>query len=92
MVFYRRAALLERRADEAAAALDRVALADANNARLPFLIAQLTQMQLRDYLDSATIASMPQQMPANVETKMVSFRLPIGIYQAMQSAAKLVKE
>ncbi len=49
-------ALLERRADEAAAALDRVAMADANNARLPFLTAQLSQMQLRDYLDNSRLA------------------------------------
>ncbi|MEM7431160.1 MAG: TonB family protein [Pseudomonadota bacterium] len=46
-------ALLERRAEDASAALSRVALADAENSRLPFLTAQLSQMQLRDYLDSS---------------------------------------
>ncbi|MDA1063312.1 MAG: TonB family protein [Proteobacteria bacterium] len=48
--------LLEKRPQDAAAALQRVALADAENARLPFLNAQLAQMQLRDFLDSARLA------------------------------------
>ena len=48
--------LLDRRADEADAALTRVALADPGNSRLPFLNAQLTQMQLRYFLDSARLA------------------------------------
>ena len=46
-------AVLESRADDAAAALERVAMADPANARLPFLTAQLSQMQLRGYLDDA---------------------------------------
>ena len=45
--------LLQRRADDAQAALQRVALADPGNARLPFLNAQLSQIQLRNYLDGA---------------------------------------
>lgn len=49
-------ALLERRADDAMAALQGVELGDPGNARLPFLRAQLTQMQLRDNLDSARAA------------------------------------
>ena len=49
-------ALLERRADDALAALQRIELADAENARLPFLNAQLTQMQLRDFVDAARAA------------------------------------
>ena len=49
-------AMLERRIDDAAAALERVALAQPDNARLPFLTAQLSQMQLRDYLDNARAA------------------------------------
>ena len=49
-------AMLERRSADAAAALDRVALADPQNSRLPFLTAQLSQMQLREYLDSARAA------------------------------------
>ncbi len=49
-------ALLERRTDNAAAALSRIALADPNNARLPFLSAQLAQMQLRNFLDEARLA------------------------------------
>ena len=48
--------LLERRADDAAAALARVSLADPGNARLPFLNAQLSQIQLRGYIDQARVA------------------------------------
>ncbi|MDH3532158.1 MAG: energy transducer TonB, partial [Gammaproteobacteria bacterium] len=48
--------LLEKRADDAAAALQRVSLADPDNARLPFLNAQLAQVQLRDLLDDARSA------------------------------------
>jgi protein TonB len=48
--------LLAKRPQDAAAALQRVTLADADNARLPFLNAQLVQMQLRDFLDSARLA------------------------------------
>lgn len=49
-------ALLESRINDADAALQRVALADADNARLPFLQAQLAQMQLRGYLTDARAA------------------------------------
>lgn len=49
-------ALLERRATDAATALDRVAFADPGNGRLPFLYAQLSQLQLRGYLDEARLA------------------------------------
>ena len=49
-------ALLETRLDEADAALQRVGLADAANARLPFLTAQLSQLRLRSYLDDARAA------------------------------------
>ena len=49
-------ALLERRLDNAEAALSRVALADPDNARLPFLSAQLGQMQLRNFLDDARLS------------------------------------
>ena len=49
-------ALLETRLDDAAAALKRVALADADNPRLPFLAAQLSQMQLRSHLADARAA------------------------------------
>ena len=49
-------ALLEARLDDAEAALQRVALAEAENARLPFLQAQLSQMQLRGHLDDARLA------------------------------------
>lgn len=48
-------ALLARDLESAATALNRVTVADPNNARLPFLSAQLAQMQLRDYLDSARL-------------------------------------
>lgn len=48
--------LLARSSEDAAAALQRVAMAAPNNARLPFLNAQLTQMQLREYLDASRLA------------------------------------
>jgi serine/threonine-protein kinase len=48
--------LLDRRSDDADAALTRVALADPRNERLPFLNAQLIQMQSRYFLDSARLA------------------------------------
>ena len=47
------AALLESRLDEATAALQRVSELDPDNARLPFLTAQLKQIQLRTYLAGA---------------------------------------
>ena len=50
------AAMLAHRAQDASAALQRVALGDPDNARLPFLKAQLVNMQLRDYLDAARLA------------------------------------
>ena len=49
-------ALLARRSEDAAAALQRVAMTDPNNSRLPFLNAQLAQMQLREYLDASRLA------------------------------------
>ena len=49
-------ALLERRGEDAAAALARVALANPDHPRLPFLNAQVAQIQLRDNLDSARAA------------------------------------
>jgi len=49
-------ALLDRRSADARAALDRVSLADPENSRLPFLRAQLSQLQLREYLDNARAA------------------------------------
>lgn len=48
--------LLAKNTQDAEAALQRVALADAGNARLPFLNAQLVQIQLRSFLDSARLA------------------------------------
>jgi TonB family protein len=50
------AAMLDRRSDDAATALSIVSNADPDNARLPFLTAQLSQMQLREYLDNARAA------------------------------------
>jgi TonB family protein len=49
-------ALLERRSDDASAALQRVELASPDNPRLPFLNAQLAQIQLRNHLDDARLA------------------------------------
>ncbi|MDH3612741.1 MAG: TonB family protein [Gammaproteobacteria bacterium] len=49
-------AMLERRVADATTALQRVEFADPNNARLPFLNAQLVQTQLRDYVDNARLA------------------------------------
>ena len=50
------AALLERRADEALAAIEGAELASPSNPRLPFLRAQLTQIQLRQNIDGARAA------------------------------------
>jgi len=50
------AALLETRVDDAAAALQRVSVVDPSNSRLPFLSAQLWQMQLRSHLTNARAA------------------------------------
>ncbi|RZV35120.1 MAG: energy transducer TonB, partial [Chromatiales bacterium] len=49
-------ALLDSRVDDAAAALQRVSVADPSNSRLPFLSAQLWQMQLRSHLTNARAA------------------------------------
>ena len=50
------AAILERRVGDAAAALARVSLAEPDNPRLPFLTAQVQEMQFRTHLDEARIA------------------------------------
>lgn len=50
-------ALLESRLDDAEIALQRITGADADNPRLPFLTAQLSQVRLRGYLDQARIAT-----------------------------------
>ena len=50
-------ALLESRLDDADTVLQRVIGADADNPRLPFLTAQLSQVRLRGYLDQARIAT-----------------------------------
>ena len=49
-------AMLDRRIDDAVAALSIVSNSDPDNARLPFLTAQLSQMQLREYLGNARAA------------------------------------
>jgi TolA protein len=49
-------AMLDRRIDDAVAALNIVSNSDPDNARLPFLTAQLSQMQLREYLGNARAA------------------------------------
>jgi TonB family protein len=49
-------AMLEGRVDDALAALQGIALANPDNSRLPFLNAQVTQMQLRDYMINARAA------------------------------------
>ncbi len=50
------AALLDQQAEDAAAALARVRDANPEHPRLPFLTAQVSQMQLRGHLDSARTA------------------------------------
>ena len=50
---YAETALFEERLDEANAALQRVAQLDPDNARLPFMTAQLKQIQLSTYLAGA---------------------------------------
>ncbi len=54
-------ALLETRLDDAEAALQRVRSVDPGNARLPFLTAQLSQMQLRGYLVDARAAILEER-------------------------------
>ena len=49
-------AMLESRVDDAMAALQGVSLASPDNPRLPFLNAQVTQMQLRSYMIDARAA------------------------------------
>lgn len=49
-------AMLESRLDDADAALQRVASVDPEHARLPFLTAQLSQIQLRGYISDARAA------------------------------------
>ena len=49
-------ALLETRIDDAVAALERAAFGDADHPRLPFLTAQLSQVQLRGHLTDARAA------------------------------------
>ena len=56
------AALLERRAEDAAAALERVRQAKPDHPRLPFLTVQMSQMQLRSYIDSARRAIREQRL------------------------------
>jgi TonB family protein len=55
-------ALLERRADDAAVALERVRQANPGHPRLAFLSAQVSQMQLRIYIDSARSAIREQRL------------------------------
>ena len=54
-------ALLEGRLDDASAVLQSVSSADPDNARLPFLTAQLSQLQLRGYLTDARTAIRESQ-------------------------------
>ena len=49
-------AMLEGRVDDARAALQGIALANPDNSRLPFLNAQVTQMQLRNFMINARAA------------------------------------
>jgi serine/threonine-protein kinase len=49
-------AMLERRAEDATTALQRVEQASPDNPRLPFLNAQLAQLHFRDYVDDARLA------------------------------------
>ena len=49
-------AMLSANVEEAVTILDRVAAADPDNSRLPFLATQVSQMQLRGYLDEARAA------------------------------------
>ncbi len=50
------AAILDNRSADAAAELNMVISADPDNTRLPFLMAQLSQMQLREFLANARVA------------------------------------
>ena len=54
-------ALLDARLDDAEAALQRIGSVDPGNARLPFLTAQLSQIQLRGYLVDARAAILDER-------------------------------
>ncbi len=54
-------ALLENRLDDAEAALQRIGSVDPGNTRLPFLTAQLSQMQLRGHLVDARAAILEER-------------------------------
>ena len=62
-------ALLETRLDDAAAALERVALADADNPRLPFLAAQLSQMRAPQFaIRVLKMPAMRSQLPVRSDS------------------------
>ncbi len=71
-------ALLEARVDEAEAALQRVGLVDPRNARLPFLTAQLWQMQLRNHLTNARAAIRDRRFEDAGNSVAAAIALNIG--------------
>ena len=75
-------ALLDSRLDEASSALQRVISVEPDNARLPFLAAQLTQMQLRAHLATARTA-MRESRYADAENAIASARL-LGISDGLE--------
>lgn len=96
-------ALLESRIDDADAALRRVALADPDNARLPFLKAQLSQMQLRGFLtdaraairetrfeDAASLLAAAAALGLNDDTEIVAVREELSTARSEQRADEVL--
>ena len=71
-------ALLESQVADAEAALQRVALADADNGRLPFLSAQLSQIQLRIHLTDARTAIRDNQFEDAGNSIAAAFALNVS--------------
>jgi len=96
-------ALLESRIDDADAALRRVALADPDNARLPFLKAQLSQMQLRGFLtdaraairetrfeDAASLLASAAALGLSDDTEIVAVREELSTARSEQRADEVL--
>ena len=59
---YVEAAMLDRRTKDAAVALASISNADPANSRIPFLMAQLSQLQLREFVDGARTAIREERL------------------------------
>ena len=59
---YVEAAMLDQRTKDAAVALASISNADPANSRIPFLMAQLSQLQLREFVDDARTAIRDERL------------------------------